>query len=165
MIFISQSGKHHQLQQFQWKKPYFLKHDLLQNTIPSKITKSMKLAIIVEHLKISNHRSFLYLFSKIKLHLKNILAKIPKRSSLTWDFPKLLKRATMSRLTRMNDFCKKLQLYPKRSFYVLLSNQVPINYFFWYFKGAKTCWIECLLCIRLFTISKCNYKDNTPWES
>ena len=86
--------------------------------------------IIVEHLKISNHRSFLYLFSKIKLHLKNILAKIPKRSSLTWDFPKLLKRATMSRLTRMNDFCKKLQLYPKRSFYVLLSNQVPINYFF-----------------------------------
>ena len=108
---------------------------------------------------------FLYLFSKIKLHLKNILAKIPKRSSLTWDFPKLLKRATMSRLTRMNDFCKKLQLYPKRSFYVLLSNQVPINYFFWYFKGAKTCWIECLLCIRLFTISKCNSKDNTPWES
>ena len=26
-------------------KPYFIKHDLLQNTIPSKITKSMKLAI------------------------------------------------------------------------------------------------------------------------
>ena len=44
LIFINQSGIYHQLQQFQWYKTWFSKHDLLQNMISSKITKTMKLA-------------------------------------------------------------------------------------------------------------------------